>query len=582
MLLRRYRPVLAVLLALTSSLVVLVLSWAPRADAASVVPTPTCRALESNLVHGVCLRYSGRSGTSYTWIGTLRAANGRVFFCIDYLYGSRIAGNPSIVSTRSLVNQFGGHVGAAEVAALNRMISSWGAHGSTGSDSRDAAIALIIREVMSDGTGPDGTVVYPGGLRVNGTVRPSVGGLSGPVLGQARSMWASASTERGPWHLSLTATRPGNLPLGTSRSYLTSVTSSAGRRMAGATVSFTCTGPISCPKPLVTTGSPSTVSVTPTAMGAFSIRATTTAPAADGSLYRVGSWRTHAGRTARNNGTQRGWIAQRAPAQAAVSASSVIVKGTPAVLTRTSTSTAVPGVALHDVVTVSGLPAGYRQRATATLYGPFTSQPGAGSCTPDHVVGSVSFPLAGNGTSMTPAVAVAGAGYYVWTESLPGDDHTNPVSTPCGLSTETTVVRTAPATPQVHTAASQQHALVGGRVHDDVIVTGLPSGTSVPVGWTLLGPLAPQHGSCAGLDWHRAPALAHGSITVSRNGTWRTADTVLTSPGCVTYAERMGGSATSMSTSTRPGVRAETVLVTRPVTRVVPEIPSGPFNPGAR
>lgn len=582
MFLRRSRPVLlALLLALSSSLAVLAVPWTPAADAASVVPTATCRALDPNLVHGMCLKYAARSGTAFTWVGTLRAANGRVFFCIDYLYGSRIAGSPSIVSTHGLVNQLGGHVGASEVAALNRMISTWGAHGSTGSDQRDAAIALIIREVMSDGVSPDGTVVYPGGLHVGGTVRAPVGGLAGPVLGLARSMWATAAGERGPWRLTLTATRTGALPLGTSRSYLTSVVSGAAHWTPGARVSFSCTGPITCPRPLVTGRSPSTVSVTPSALGTYTIRATTTGPAADGSLYRVGSWRTHAGGTARDNGTQRGWIAQSTTAQAAVSASSLIVKGTPAVVTRASTATAVPGAALRDLVTVSGLPAGYDRSATASLYGPFEAQPGAGSCTPDHLVGTVSFPVTANGTSTTPAISATGTGYYVWTESLVGDDHTNPVSTPCGLSAETTLVRRTVA-PQVHTVASHQHVLLGGRVHDDVMVSGLPSGTAVPVGWTLLGPLAPRSGSCTGLDWSRARVLAAGSISVTHNGTWQTADTVLTSTGCFTYAEHLAGSATSSAVSTRPGARAETVLATRPVTRVVPEIPSGPFSAGTR
>ncbi len=586
MFLRRFRTVLlAGILALSSSLAVFSLVEAPPADAASLVATAPCRALDPNLVHGECLRYSTRSGTGYTWIGTLRAANGRVFFCIDYLYDSRIAGAPTIVGTHGLVNQLGRHVGAAEVAALNQLISTWGTHGSTGTNTRDAAIALIIREVMSDGVRPDGTVVFPPGLRVGGTVRAPVGGLSGPLLGVARSMWAGASAARGPWRLSLDATRPGDLPLGTSRSYRVSVVANSGRRVPGARVSFACTGPITCPRALVTTGSTSTVSVTPSAVGRYSIRATATGPAADGSLYRVGSWRTHAGSTARDSGIQRGWISQVAPAQASVSATSVIVKGTPVVVTRSSSPTAQPGAALRDLVTVSGLPAGYHQSVTATLYGPFAGRPGEGSCTPDRVAGSVSFPLTANGTSTTPAVAVGLEGYYVWTESMPGDDHTNPMSTPCGVSAETTLVRPAPiapATPAVHTAASQQHVLVGARVYDDVIVTGLPPGTSAPVTWRLLGPLAPRRGTCTGLDWRSAPVLTSGSLVVSHNGTWRTAATALISTGCVTYVERLAASATSLAVSTRPGAPAETVLVTRPVTRVVPEIPSGPYRAGTR
>ncbi|MCW2857703.1 MAG: hypothetical protein JWR52_3318 [Marmoricola sp.] len=584
---RRRSVLVALLLVITGTFALIVVSpGALRpAAAASVVPQASCRAANPNLVHGVCLKYASRSGTGFTWIGTLRADNGRVFFCIDYLYDSRIAGNATVIGTHGLVNQFGSHVGAAEVAALNEVISRWAAHGSTGSDNRDAAIGLIIREVMSDGTRSDGTVVYPRGLRVGGTVLAPVGGLSGPVLDLARSMWAQGSAQRGPWRVSLTTSSAAGLPLGTTRSYRISVVSSSNRLVTGARVTFTCTGPITCPGPLTTTAAGSTVAVRPTAMGPYSIRATVTGPAADGTLYRVGTWRTHGGTAARDNGVQRGWIAKNAPASATVSATSVVVKGTPQVATTASVANAVPGTPLRDLVSVTSLPAGYQQTATATLYGPFDAQPGATSCILDRIVGRVSFPLVANGSLTTPAVTVTEPGYYVWTESLPGDVRTNPVTTACGLSAETTLVRPAPVTattPRVHTVASGQHALVGGRVHDDVRVDGLATGASTPVEWTLLGPIAPRQGSCAGLDWSHAPVLARGSFVVTHDGTWRTADTVLRAPGCVTYAERLVGSPTSAAVSTQPGVAAETVLVTRPVTQIVPEIPSGPFSAGTR
>ncbi len=100
-----------------------------------------------------------------------------MFFCIDYLYDSRLPAQAESVSTRDLVNQLGQGVGDREVAALNYVISTWAGRGSTGSDERDAAIALIVREVMDDGTRPGGVVVYPGGLEVGERVRPPIGGL---------------------------------------------------------------------------------------------------------------------------------------------------------------------------------------------------------------------------------------------------------------------------------------------------------------------------------------------------------------------------------------------------------------------
>jgi hypothetical protein len=169
---------------------------------------------------------------------------------------------------------------------------------------------------------------------------------------------------------------------------------------------------------------------------------------------------------------------------------------------------------------------------------------------------------------------------------MPGDDLTNPVSTACGIAEETTVVERpktlAPRTPTVHTIASAKHLLVGSPVHDLVEVAGLTDGSSVTVRWTLLGPIAPRHGSCARLNWSRARVLASGSFRSARNGRYATTPVKVTSPGCVTFTEQLAPTATTTAVSTRPGEAAETVLVTRPATPVVPEIPSGPASSGRR
>ncbi|MFL6157917.1 MAG: hypothetical protein ACJ72D_17630, partial [Marmoricola sp.] len=507
----------------------------PAAEAATVVATSHCRQLDPNLVHGTCLHYRSGSGSGYTWLGTLRAANGRVFFCIDYLYDSRIAGRPRLISTQNLVNQLGRRVGDREVAALNYVISTWAGRGSTGSDHRDAAIALLIRELMSDGIRPGGAVVYPTGLKVGGAVRAPTGGLSGAVLPLARSMWAEASRSYGPLRLSLTTTSTGNVELGTTRTYQAAAVSAAGNRVAGVRVSFTCTGPIVCPSPVLTRSAPVAVAVTPRAVGAYAIRATASGPDDDGTLYVVGSWHPHGGSTAQDAGVQRGWIAQRSTASAAVSASAEIVKGTPRISTRTSSAQAVPGDRIADVVTTAEVPVGYRGTATATLYGPFTQQPGVDSCTADTKAGEVTFPVTGNGTWTTPAVTVTEVGYYVWTEAMPGDVRTNATTTPCGVVEESTLVAVRPVVPTVRTTTSDRHVLVGGSVRDTVVIAGLPAGSRVAVAWVLHGPVPPRNGSCDGLDWSSAPVLDHGTFTATGNGSYTTAATLLPRPGCTTY-----------------------------------------------
>lgn len=694
---RRWSALLLTLLLLASGLALALAGpgSVPAARAATVVSPSSCRQFDPNLVRGACLRYQSGSGTSFTWIGTYRAANGRIFFCIDYLYDSRIAGRPTIVSTRNLVNQLGDRIGNREVAALNYVISTWARRGSTGSDDRDAAIALIIRELMSDGVRSGGTVVYPRRLEVGGIVQPPVGGLGGQILPLARTMWREASKYYGDYEVRLATRQEGKLKLGTSRTYRVSVHSAAGHRVPGVRVTFACKGPITCPSPVTTRASGVSIQVKPRALGSYVVRARASGPAADGKLYRVGSWHTHGGRAARNAGVQRGWIAQRNATTAAVSASSEIVKGTPQVTTRTSHATVVPGAAIHDVVTVSGLPAGYDETVTATLFGPFPAQPGPDSCAPGTEAGRVTFPVSANGSYVTPSVTVDAVGYYVWQESFPGDVRTHPLKTPCGIVEETTIVeqpRVTPqvttvasvqaavvgarihdnvrvggigesvvtvdwtlhgpitpvagacddldwtgapvvdagsftahgdgtyrtrgttvetegcysysehvpgtdatveastpvglpaetvvvtrprATPTVRTVASTQHLLVGGRVHDTVVIGGLAPGDTVDVAWTLHGPVAPRDGSCDGLDWRAAPVLDSGSFVAHRNGTYTTASTRVATVGCVTYSERLPATGTTSATATAPGVPAETVMVTKPPMAVVPEIPSG-------
>jgi hypothetical protein len=545
------------------------------ASAATVVAESHCRGLDPNLVHGACLRYQVRSTTAYTWIGSYRASNGQVFFCIDYLYDSRIAGRPTVVSTNALVNQFGHRVGANEVAALNYLISTWAAHGSTGSNPRDAAIALIIRELMSDGVRPNGVVVYPGGLRAGQPVRPPIGGLDGSIMKLAGQMWAAASAYRGPYRLQLAATETGPIELGRTRDYQVTVLSAAGHWVPGVLVQFACSGPVSCPGSIRSATTAVQIAVQPAAVGEFRVTATAAGPAANGRIYQVGSWLTHGGSTAQNHGIQRGWIAQSTTTAAVVGATARIVKGTPIVVTRASDQAAAPGALLHDVVTVSGLPAGYHQQATATLFGPFAQQPGPTSCTTSAVHGQVTFVVDHSGVVTTPAIAVSAPGYYVWVESLPGDVRTNALTTPCGVAAETTVVAIRP--PVVRTQASAQHALLGRSVHDTVLISGLGVGDKAQVGWRLRGPLASRGTSCAGLVWKTAPVAASGSFAATRNGSYVTAAVVLRAPGCFSYEEEVAATATTGPASSPAGTASETLLVTRPVTPFVPEVPTGLF-----
>ena len=553
------------LLAGTLSIVAPPRSATPPAEAATRVDKQACRRIDPNLVNGACLSYRTPSGAALTWIGTYRAPDGKVFFCIDFLYDSRLPTRSDTVSTARLVNQLGQRVGSREVAALNYVISTWAGRGSTGSDSRDAAIALIIREVMGDGVREGGVVVYPRGLDVGERVRPPIGGLGGAVMRLAQQMWGEASRRYGPYRLRLTTSDDGPVRLGRQRTYRVHVIGGSGRRVPGVRVEVICSGPIECPDHVFSKAKPRAIVVRPTDLGRFRMRVTAVGPSSDGLLYRQRGWRTHGGTTARPAGKQRGWIAQENRTAAVVRATAIVEKARPEVVTQASHQEVTPGAVLHDVVGVSGLPASYHATVRATLHGPFTAQPGPDDCTPSTEAGQVTFDVADNGTFATPTITVADVGYYTWVEDFPGDDATVPVTTRCGLVPETT--RVVPFTPQVRTTVSQQRSQVGDAVRDTVVVTGVAD-TAVTVEWALYGPRSPRNGSCAGVPWANAPVADRGSFGAAGDGTYRTDSTTLTAAGCYTYAERIPATPLSNEAVTPPGVATETTLTRRRIPQV--------------
>lgn len=549
---RSARVALAILILGTGALTSVATPSAGAVTPAVPVPASTCARFDPNLGSGVCLKYQARSGAAYTWLGTYRTPSGASFFCIDYLYDSRIRANSPRVSTSGLRNQLDRPIGSREVAALNALISAHAPRGTAGSANGNAAIALIIREVMSDGIRNDGTVVYPPGLKVHGIVKPLPGGAPSAIMSLAQRWWDEASRRRGAWTVRLEPQSPATtVPVGQAVRYGVRVISGDARSLIGATVTFTCSGPITCPAAVST---PAQITVTPRALGSFSITARATGPTAQGQLLK-GPWSPHGGSTAVNNGVQRGWIAQRVEAVASAQGVAEIVKATPRVVTQAQ-PTARPGDSLTDLVTVSGLPGGYDQSMTATLYGPFEEAPSALSCTSDKAVGTVSVPLRTNGSVRTPSVVAASPGYYVWTESLPGDDLTNPVETPCGVAEETTVVKSAPL---ISTTVAGRQTAAGAKLRDTITVKGT-GGVAQPVAWTLLGPVAPTRGGCSGVSWAQSSVVARGQVATSGDGEYVTPESSVSRAGCYTYVESMAATPTSSAVITPPGLPSETVL----------------------
>ncbi|GAC1382767.1 MAG: hypothetical protein NVSMB48_14360 [Marmoricola sp.] len=569
---------LALLILGTGTLATLGTPAASAVAATVIEPASTCRRFDPNIGSGACLRFPSRSGSAYTWIGTYRTSSGVSFFCIDFLYDSRISASSARVAATGLRNQFNRPIGAAEVAALNALISARAPSGGAGSWAGNAAIALIIREVMSDGIRSDGTILYPPGLKVGGTVKAMPGGTPSPILSLAQQWWREASAARGPWTVRLDATNAGQtVPLGSTATYRVRVVSAAGRDLPGVFVKLSCSGPVSCPAGLTTAATPTSLQVRPTALGDYVVTAAVSGPSAQGQLLQ-GAWSPHGGTAARNNGVQRGWIVQRAAAAVSALGAAHIVKAAPGVVTQAQ-PTARSGSALSDLVMVTGLPSGYDHPLSATLYGPFAARPTTTSCTADKAVATVRAPVTTNGALRTPPVAAARPGYYVWTESLPGDDLTNPVQTPCGLVQETTLVSPAPILdrPTLHTEASASRLTVPGSVFDTISVRGLKAGETT-LAWTLLGPISPGPRGCVGLNWAHAPVRASGSLH-SGNGTVRTPSVRLTVAGCYTFTERSTPTAGAGAAESPAGLPGETVLGARAPLPIVPEVPTGPVSP---
>lgn len=102
---------------------------------------------------------------------------------------------------------------------------------------------------------------------------------------------------------------------------------------------------------------------------------------------------------------------------------------------------------------------------------------------------------------------------------------------------------TAPAAlvePTLSTVASEASILPEREVHDTITIGGT-DGLNGTVSWKLLGPVAPQGGSCEGLSWAGAATAANGSFPFTGDTAQPTASTELTAHGCYAYEAEVKG-----------------------------------------
>ncbi|MDP9092177.1 MAG: hypothetical protein M3N95_04345 [Actinomycetota bacterium] len=255
----------------------------------------------------------------------------------------------------------------------------------------------------------------------------------------------------------------------------------------------------------------------------------------------------------------------------------------PQLTTTASAQIAAPGFVLSDRVLITGM-SGQGGTLLATLYGPLPAE--AGGCRyysdaawraaqqsagPSLVAGTTTSRVAGDGTYITTPVTLSRSGCYTYQEVLtPDSTPSTPVATRYGLPSESTLV----VTPSIITRASANRVEVGGAISDQVTVTGT-FGTSGTVAGELLGPIPDHSGSCAGLDWSRAPIAAPiPPRVIAGDLTFRTPESRLSAPGCYTFVESLflGGASTPVLRTT-PGLVTETIIVRQPV-------PITPGTPG--
>ncbi|AZI57139.1 hypothetical protein EH165_02110 [Nakamurella antarctica] len=219
-----------------------------------------------------------------------------------------------------------------------------------------------------------------------------------------------------------------------------------------------------------------------------------------------------------------------------------VVKSTPSVTTVTSVAVASIGTQLTDTLLVAGVNPNHQVTITSTLYGPYTVLPATsgGPGANDPQVGTVTTSVTGPGTFVTPALTLPATGFYVWYETIPGDQYNTPWKPPTFPQVpETTVVKWSPA---VSTVTSVANAAIGTKLTDTLNVTGVHPTQSVIVSSTLYGPYAalPATSSGPGVN---DPKVGTVTTTVTGSGKYVTPALTLTAAGYYVWYETIPGDA---------------------------------------
>ena len=121
----------------------------------------------------------------------------------------------------------------------------------------------------------------------------------------------------------------------------------------------------------------------------------------------------------------------------------------------------------------------------------------------------------------------------------------------------------APVNPLIATSTSKAVTTAYAPLSDTVTVTGTGGGPGT-LQWSLLGPVEPVANSCDALGWTGAPVEAHGSVTITGDGTYTAGPATLGSGGCYSWSQVLISTDANRpyGATSDPGATGETTIAT--------------------
>jgi Sortase domain/Bacterial Ig-like domain (group 1) len=399
-------------------------------------------------------------------------------------------------------------------------------HGRSSNANQQAALMLYVHSLMGDAR--------------PGEVDPAA---LGPAVASIYERVARESARlHGPYRLEVRM--PGGLTVGRETTATIRLLAASGDGVPNVAVTLSARGAGGLPERLETNAEgQARVTFTPSLAGEVRLTARTAALAS--TLPRVFSPTTAA--AARNG--QRLVV----PASQSVTdeATATVTRARLSVSSEATPNRVLVGEPVQDRVTIGGALESWRGDVAVRIYGPFAAEDAIRCEGQPASTGSLS--ARGSGTFTTPAARLNAVGWYTYVLAVPGDASHVGVTTPCRAPNESFRVETQP---RVQTVVSEARVQPGTAIHDRVTVSGL-AGQRVTVQAALYGPFGAQSTiACAG-----TPAWT-GSLDVTADGEYRTADFTVTVPGYYTYVERIAGEGFVRAAETRCGEVPETTVVT--------------------